>query len=218
MRGLLRKHAKMIRVLMYLPKRPRDMIFCLCKGLRWQSGWRLYGLPLIQRKGRGSKIRIGRGFVACSDPRKNSLGVFQRVTIKTIAHGAEVFIGDDVAVSGCSIVAEGSIKIGNRVLIGSGALITDHDGHAIDPVERANGRRGVVRSVVLEDDVFVGGRAIVLKGVTIGEGSIVGAGAVVTKSVPPFTIVAGNPARPVGLVRTEAKAQAIEPETATNGE
>ena len=49
--------------------------------------------------------------------------------------------------------------------------------------------------VFIEDDVWVGTRAVILHGVTIGRGSIVGAGSVVTKSVPPYAVVAGNPAR-----------------------
>ena len=52
--------------------------------------------------------------------------------------------------------------------------------------------------VFIEDDVFIGARAMVLKGVRIGKGAVVGAGAVVTKDVPPNAIVAGNPARVVG--------------------
>jgi acetyltransferase-like isoleucine patch superfamily enzyme len=51
------------------------------------------------------------------------------------------------------------------------------------------------RDVVIEDDVWIGSRAIVLKGVTIGRGAVVAAGAVVTKSVPPYAIAAGTPAK-----------------------
>ena len=49
--------------------------------------------------------------------------------------------------------------------------------------------------MVIEDEVWVGGGATILHGVTIGRGSVIGAGAVVTKSVPPYSVVAGNPAR-----------------------
>jgi len=51
--------------------------------------------------------------------------------------------------------------------------------------------------VTIEDDVWVGARAVILRGVRIGRGSVIGAGSVVTKSVPPYAIVAGNPARVV---------------------
>jgi acetyltransferase-like isoleucine patch superfamily enzyme len=54
--------------------------------------------------------------------------------------------------------------------------------------------------VVIEEDVTIGPGAIVLPNVTIGQGSIVTAGSVVTKSVPPKTVVQGNPARPIARV------------------
>ncbi len=56
------------------------------------------------------------------------------------------------------------------------------------------------RGVVIEEDATVGPGAIILPNVTIGRGSIVTAGSVVTKSVPPKTIVQGNPARPIATV------------------
>lgn len=52
--------------------------------------------------------------------------------------------------------------------------------------------------VIIEDDVWVGCNVTILKGVTIGRGGIVAAGAVVTKSVPPYTIVGGVPAKKIG--------------------
>ncbi len=51
------------------------------------------------------------------------------------------------------------------------------------------------KPVVIEDDVWIGSRVIILPGVTIGKGSVIGASAVVTKSVPPYSVVAGNPAK-----------------------
>jgi acetyltransferase-like isoleucine patch superfamily enzyme len=52
-----------------------------------------------------------------------------------------------------------------------------------------------MKPVIIEDDVWLGERAVILKGVNIGRGSIVAAGSMVTKSIPPMSIVAGNPAR-----------------------
>lgn len=57
---------------------------------------------------------------------------------------------------------------------------------------------GVVSPVVIEDYVFVGAGAIITAGVTLGRGCVVAAGAVVTRSVPPYAIVGGNPAKPIG--------------------
>lgn len=192
------KQKKFILSLLYMPYMPRDIIFCFIKGLKWRTDWRFFGLPYISVRGRGSSITIGHKFKACSNVKHNSLGVFQRVIIKTVGHAAKIVIGNNVGVSGCTISAANSITIGDHVLLGSGCLITDSDAHPVDPDERRSGGGGRSAPIVIEDDVFIGARAIILKGVTIGKGSVVGAGSVVTKSVPPYSVVAGNPARIVG--------------------
>ena len=192
------KQKHFILNMMYAPYSVRDILFCWMKGLRWHPDWRFRGLPVISIKGRNSVLKIGRAFTACSDPRWNSLGVFQPVIIKTVNHGAQIIIGDYVGVSGCTISATTSITIGNHVLLGSGCLITDSDAHPIDPDERRLGGGCVSKPIVIEDDVFIGARAIVLKGVTIGKGSVIGAGAVVSKSIPSYSIAVGNPAKVIG--------------------
>lgn len=176
---------------------PRNVVWCLCHGLRPDVSWRLHGLPWVRIGGIGSTIKIGRRFRAVSKISYNSFGIIQRVVIRTISHGAHIKIGDDVGVSGCTISAAESITIGNRVLIGSGAVIVDTDAHPIHPDHRFNGG-GEHEPVVIEDDVFIGARAIVLKGVRIGHGSVIGAAAVVAKDVPPYSVAVGNPARVIG--------------------
>ena len=204
-RQLSDTQKRLIFAIMYVPCFPRDILFCWWKGLRWSASWRLYGLPLISVKGLGSSLVIGRQWVACSDPKHNALGVFQRVILKTVGHGAKIVIGDDVGMSGCTITAATSVTIGNHVLLGSGCLITDSDLHPVDPEDRRAGYAGASCPIVIEDDVFVGARAIILKGVTIGKGSVVGAGAVVAKSAPPYSVVVGNPAKVVGDSRDEKR-------------
>lgn len=113
-------------------------------------------------------------------------------------------IGDNVGVSGCSICAAYSISIGSFVLLGTGCMITDTDAHPLGHLERRNGKPPKTAPVIIEDDVFVGTRAMILKGVTLGRGSIIGAGSVVTKSVPAFSICAGNPARIIGSVNEDS--------------
>lgn len=177
---------------------PRNVIYSLIVGLRPDWTWRFCGLPWIRVGGRGSAIKIGRHFSAVSKMDNNSFGIIQRVMIRTVGHGARIEIGDNVGVSGCTISASESIRIGNNVLIGSGAIIADSDAHPIDPDERRMGGGGKSAPIVIEDDVFIGARAIILKGVTIGRGSVIGAGAVIAKSIPPYSIAVGNPARIVG--------------------
>lgn len=159
----------------------------------YRRSWLLRGRPLVV-KHRQSAISIGERFTACSKSMFNSIGVFQRVFIRTCASGARIVIGDDVGMSGSSISAHRSVSIGNHVLIGSGVLITDSDAHPLDADKRRLGGNGAVAPVVIEDDAFIGARAIILKGVTVGRGAIVGAGSVVVRNVPPYSVVAGNPA------------------------
>lgn len=180
---------------------PLYWLYGVWSGVRFKRSWILHGLPLIKRSGTGSAIDIGEKFVACSMSITNAIGVNQRVVIRTVADGAKIMIGENVGVSGCTISAAKAITIGSRVLIGSGALIMDNDAHSIHSKERSKGAKGESKPIVIEDDVFIGARAIVLKGVRIGKGAIIGAGAVVTKNVPEFTIVAGNPARKIGETR-----------------
>jgi acetyltransferase-like isoleucine patch superfamily enzyme len=111
-----------------------------------------------------------------------------------------ITIGDDTGISGASIIARRSVTIGSRVLIGAGACIWDSDFHPLDPMRRREHptRDAACAPVTIEDDVFIGARALVLKGVKVGSSAVIGAGAVVTKDVRSGEIVAGNPARVVG--------------------
>jgi tetrahydrodipicolinate N-acetyltransferase len=65
---------------------------------------------------------------------------------------------------------------------------------------------------VIEDDVLVGANAVILEGVRVGQGSVVAAGAVVTVDVPPFTVVAGTPARVIKQVddKTKSKTEILQ--------
>lgn len=163
--------------------------------VKYDLSWRCYGLPYIKRSGVGSVLKIGKRFCACSKQYGNAIGVIQPVIVRTCSTGAKIVIGDDVGMSGCTVSAQKSITIGSHVLIGSGAVITDSDQHSLDWAARRKGDKGDSAPIVIGDDVFIGARAIVLKGVTIGNGAVVGAGAVVTKDVPAWSVVAGNPAK-----------------------
>lgn len=177
---------------------PRNFVFCWLHGIKPDISWRFYGLPWIRVGGRGSSIEIGRHFSAVSKMSHNSFGIIQRAYIRTVGHGARIEIGEHVGISGCTISAGKSIRIGNYVLIGSGAVITDGDAHPVDPDERRAGVLCERKEIVIEDDVFIGARAMVLKGVRIGRGSVIGAGAVVTKSIPAYSVAVGVPAKVVG--------------------
>jgi acetyltransferase-like isoleucine patch superfamily enzyme len=86
-----------------------------------------------------------------------------------------------------------AITTGSDVSIGPEATILTlgHDPRSPEFADKGG-------DVVIGDRVWIGYRAIILPGITIGEGAVVGAGSVVTRDVPPFAIVAGNPARIIG--------------------
>lgn len=170
------------------------------RALSMGGGWRCYGLPIIQRH-RRSEIRVGRRLELRSSAASNPLGPNRPVIISTRRRGARITIGDDFGMTGGSLVCDQRISIGDRVWVGANAIITDTDFHPLDPKKRqALPLAAKTAPVTIEDDVFVGMSALILKGVTIGAGSVVAAGCVVARDVPPRTVVAGNPARVVGEV------------------
>ena len=111
-------------------------------------------------------------------------------------YGTNVRLGSNVYLNqNCTIIDTCMVSIGARTLVGPN--VSFYSGtHPLDPQLR-NGTRGpeTGKEIHVGEDCWLGGGAIVLPGVTIGRGSTVGAGSVVTKEVPPFHVVAGNPAR-----------------------
>lgn len=88
-----------------------------------------------------------------------------------------------------------SVRIGRNVLIAGRVYISDHD-HVFDHPDLPPGRAGLKTApVVIEDEVWIGEGAVILKGVTVGKRAVIGANAVVTKDVAPYTVVGGIPAR-----------------------
>jgi len=114
-------------------------------------------------------------------------------------------IGNDVYIGPGARFLSGPARIiiGNKVMFGPNVLISSGD-HNISVVGRymfdvKEKEAGDDLDVVLEDDVWIGGGAIILKGVRVGRGAVVGAGSVVTRDVPDYSIVVGVPAKVVGF-------------------
>ncbi len=114
--------------------------------------------------------------------------------------GFNLTLGRHVLVnSNCTFLDSTSIVVGDYVMIGPNVTIITPD-HSRDP-QRRRAVGTVSRPVVIEDDAWIGAGSIILPGTTVGKGSIVGAGSVVTRDVPAGATVAGNPAKPIGVLR-----------------
>lgn len=126
---------------------------------------------------------------------------------------ARIQIGDFCYFTNAVLLCELELRIGNYVVIGWNTTITDTDFHPISPAQRiadaiacsplGKGRPRpeiVRRPVIIEDDVWIGPNATILKGVHIGSGAVIEAGAMVSRDVPPRTRVMGNPAQVIGEV------------------
>jgi acetyltransferase-like isoleucine patch superfamily enzyme len=103
---------------------------------------------------------------------------------------ARIRIGDGTYLNrNAEIVAAESVTLGRDCKIGRDVMIMDSDQHPLP------GEKLTSAPVTIEDRVWIGARAMVLKGVTIGHDSIIGAGAIVTRDVPPQSVAVGQPAR-----------------------
>jgi virginiamycin A acetyltransferase len=108
--------------------------------------------------------------------------------------------------SGCTFIAHdgGKIQIGNYCSIANDVsfINVNHNYQSVSTYpfsvlhcNNKESRDRIVGNIVLENDVWIGNKAIILKDTTIGNGAIVAAGSVVTKSIPPYAIAGGNPAK-----------------------
>jgi len=146
-------------------------------------------------------LRLGRGSAVYKD------------TMFDLGSHAQVQVGEYALIHGARIICDAELKIGNYALISWQVVLMDTYRVPFDLVkrrqilERASRQTSRYLSadvpaqpICIQDNVWIGFDACILPGVTIGEGAIVGARSVVTQDVPPYTVVAGNPARVVRQV------------------
>ena len=125
---------------------------------------------------------------------KIPIGIRTSVHMGCVFAGHETSIGNYTAINrNCYLDGRAGLRIGNRVSISPEVFILSltHD-------VQSRKFLAVGSEVKIEDYVWIGARAMIMPGVTLGTGSVVGAGSVVTKSIPPYTIVAGVPAVKIG--------------------
>jgi len=102
--------------------------------------------------------------------------------------------GRMLALNNAVIDITGGVELGDKVHFGHDVMVLSIS-HPVDVVGWARRRTAICKKVVIEEDAYIGSRAIILPGVTVGKGAYVAAGSVVTKDVEPYTLVGGNPAK-----------------------
>lgn len=120
----------------------------------------------------------------------------------------QIVIGDHVGIGGHCVFLSDTI-IGSKVMLASQVAFLNSDDHIYNVVGKTmwDSGRGDKYKIVVDDDVWIGHGAIILSPTHIGRGAIVAAGSVVTKDVPPYSIVAGVPAK---IVKMRFTPQQIE--------
>jgi len=113
--------------------------------------------------------------------------------------GEGLWIGNNVGIAqNCFIQVRGFVKIGSNSMFGPGSSLFSenhcHDFTDVPMIRQPTIRKGIV----VEEDVWVGAKAMILDGVTIGKGSIIAAGCIVLHDIPPYSIVAGVPGKIIG--------------------
>jgi len=174
--------------------RMREIGLGVVRAVFWHRVGGRKRFPVIHK---GVKLRRWNGEVTIGHLSE----IHERVVISAVGISAEeparLSIGDFTTIwYGTVISVRHRVEIGRECAISWNCTIIDNDMHQLVEKEGVgrtaeNGRN----YVVLEDHVWLGAGATVLKGVTIGHDSVVAAGAVVTRDVPPMTLVAGVPAR-----------------------
>lgn len=115
------------------------------------------------------------------------------------SYGQNIYLGDHTYLNFlCTILDNNTVQIGNHVMIGPSVQIYTA-AHPLQAETRVQGWE-IAKPIVIEDNVWVGGGAILLPGIIIGRNAVVGAGAVVTRNVLPNTVVVGNPARVIKAI------------------
>ncbi|MBK8852988.1 MAG: acyltransferase [Saprospiraceae bacterium] len=147
----------------------------------------------------GKKLRsvyFANKFKACG----NKLYVAEKVKIQC---SQNIVVGDNLGINygvwiAANMAHEGSITVGNNVLIGPYSVI--HSGNHIfkDPEMPIYYQGFSFSPIIIEDDVWIAAHCVILSGVKIGKGSVIAAGAVVNKDVEPYSIMGGVPAKVIG--------------------
>lgn len=183
-------YTKLYKVIYYYYKLINKIIFKL-QNIKIDS---FSGMGFLQINNKGI-CKIGKNFKFNSGIKYNPIGS-DTILRLIITKNAILSIGNNVGISNSTIFVNLEVEIGNNVLIGGGCKIWDSDFHSIDHnIRTRKDDQVVMKKIKIDDNVWIGGCSIILKGVNIGKNSVIGAGSVVSKSIPANQIWAGNPAK-----------------------
>ena len=181
------------------------------------SGWADGQLPRNVIVGDNSLITGEFAFKRFHSRQENAVVIGAHCTMDgvhfSIGQNGRVAVGDYCYFTNAVLLCEMELRIGNYVVIGWNTTVTDTDFHPLSPAERiadaiacsplGKGKprpAAVMRPVTIEDNVWIGPNATILKGVRIGAGAFIEAGSLVTRDVPPRARVLGNPAQVIGEI------------------
>lgn len=159
---------------------------------------KIYGW-MISRSFRDSGIKFMPGYpISIYGPENISIGnnlrgmgqIYFYANEGSLTIGHNCGLGSNIQLG----ASAGTIIIGNDVMIASNVVLRAAD-HGVAKSEKMYKQAYTSGTIIIEDDVWIGANAVILKNVTLGQGCVVGAGSVVTKSVEPYAIVVGNPAK-----------------------
>lgn len=160
---------------------------------RWYIRW--FVNRFVHKRGKGSTIRR-RSRVDVFPWKRFEIGKLTTIEdFTTINNGSgDVILSDRVRI-GIGSVIIGPVTMGNGSGLGQHVFVAGFNHGYDDGTKNSSIQPLVIRPVVIEDEAHIGANSVVTAGVTIGKRSQIGAGSVVTKSIPPFSVAIGNPAR-----------------------
>jgi acetyltransferase-like isoleucine patch superfamily enzyme len=181
------------------------------------TGWTQGALPSNVTCGKNSLITGDLAFKRFHSQLPNALVMGADCTMDGVhfdlGENGRMTVGDYCYFTNAVLLCEMEIRVGNYVVIGWNTTVTDTDFHPLAPAERiadaiacsplGQGRprpEVLKKPVIIEDNVWIGPNATILKGVRIGAGAFIEAGSLVTRDVPPRARVLGNPAQVIGEI------------------
>ena len=166
-------------------------------GLKVDKKVRIDRKTVLLNKG---TISISKNVYLRSNPRGYHAGMPFSTCLLVDIPNAQLSIGENTRINGAYIHAQKSISIGKNCLIAAGVNILDSDGHQLYSPNRVKSR-DIPKEIIIGNNVWIGVNAVILKGSVIGDNSVVSAGSVVKGSFGANSLIIGNPAKAVNIIK-----------------